>query len=327
MKKEEIIQLLRSSEGYISGQELCQHFGVSRTAVWKAMKQLEKDGYHIEAVNNKGYCLVENDDMMSEIEISRYMETESMGQNLVYRKETGSTNQDIKVLAEEGAPEGTLVVADKQTAGRGRRGRAWTSPTGKAIYMSVLLRPDCAPDKASSITLVMALAVVDALREQLTVECGIKWPNDIVLNNKKICGILTEMSAEMDAIHYVVSGIGINVNQTSFEKEIADKATSLCLELGYKVNRSALAAKVIYYFEQNYAIFKKTFDFSLLKDKYDMFLVNRNKQVCVLDPKGEYQGIAEGINEKGELLVRTEDGRLTQVYAGEVSVRGIYGYV
>lgn len=327
INKEEMVRLLTESEDYVSGQELCERFGVSRTAVWKAIKQLEKDGYNIEAVNNKGYHLVENTLMMSEIEINRYMDTQQMGRELVFHKKTGSTNIDVKVLAENGAKEGLLVVADMQEAGRGRRGREWVSPSGESIYMSLLLRPSCPPDKASSITLVMALAILEAVEELQPGVAGIKWPNDIVINKKKMCGILTEMSAEIDAIHYVVVGVGINVNQTEFAPEIAQTATSLCLELGHKVNRSELVARTMHYFEINYQEFLKTYDLTGLIDKYNSYLINKDKEVRVLDPQGEYEGVALGINEKGELCVRKEDGTVVEVYAGEVSVRGLYGYV
>lgn len=326
-KKEEIIRLLAQSEAYVSGQELCERFGVSRTAIWKTIKQLEKEGYHIEAVNNKGYRLIENDDMMSEIEIARYMDTEKMGRQLVFYKKTDSTNLDVKRLAEDGGKEGTLVVADMQEAGRGRRGRAWVSPSGEAIYMSLLLRPSCAPNQASAITLVMAIAILEAVEELKPGICGIKWPNDLVINGKKMCGILTEMSMEMDAIHYVVVGVGVNANQEVFAEEIANTATSLYLELGHKVNRSKFVASAMHYFEKNYQEYEKTFDLSGLVDKYNQYLLNRDKEVRVLDPKGEYEGVALGIDDKGELLVRKQDGTIVTVYAGEVSVRGIYGYI
>lgn len=327
MKREEIVQMLSDSDDYVSGQEICEHFGVSRTAVWKAIKQLEKDGYVIEAIRNKGYRLLENDDMMSDIEITRCMETAVFGKNLIFYKETGSTNLDAKKLAEEGAPEGTLVVADQQTAGRGRRGRTWISPAGESIYMTILLRPNCEPGQVSSVTLVMALAVMEAMKELTFAECGIKWPNDVVINKKKVCGILTEMSLDMDSIHYVVVGTGINVNQKSFDKEISQTATSLAIELGENINRNKLVSRIMYFFEKNYEIYKQTYDMSLLVDKYNDFLINRGKEVRVLDPKGEYAGIALGIDDKGQLLVKKEDETIVEVYAGEVSVRGIYGYV
>ena len=193
--------------------------------------------------------------------------------------------------------------------------------------MTLMLRPQCRPEKASALTLVMALAVLEAIHELIPEGCGIKWPNDIVINNKKVCGILTEMSAELDGIHYVVIGVGINVNQTTFAEDIRDRATSLYLESGMEINRSRLVARVMHYFEKDYALFEKTWDLSGLIDQYNRFLVNRDREVRVLDPQGEFDGIARGINEKGELIVeRQSDGQTVQVYAGEVSVRGVYGY-
>ena len=330
MKNEEILKKLRDAGDYVSGQELCEYYGVSRTAIWKAVKQLEKDGYVIEAQNNKGYRIVERDgaDVFTKVEIESYLDTSWIGRKLVFRRETGSTNLDAKDLAENGEAAGAVVVADMQTAGRGRRGRGWVSPSGKDIYMSLMLRPQCRPEKASVLTLVMAISVLEAVQELIPQTCSIKWPNDIVINNRKVCGILTEMSAELDGIHYVVIGAGINVNQEQMALEIQDKATSLYIEGGETIKRAALVARVLHYFEENYAVFEKNWDFSGLVDKYNRYLVNQNREVRVLDPKGEYDGIARGINEKGELIVeRKSDGETVLVYAGEVSVRGIYGYV
>ena len=329
MRKEEILKKLRDAKDYVSGQELCEYYGVSRTAVWKAMKQLEKDGFVIEAQNNKGYRLIEQKetDVFSKTAIESYMDTKWVGRKLVFRKETTSTNVDAKELAEYGEDAGALVVADMQTAGRGRRGNSWSAPEGKNIYMTLMLRPKCRPKKAFALTLVMALAVLEAIKEMMQVDCGIKWPNDIVINNKKVCGILTEMSAELDGIHYVVIGTGINVNQTVFAEEIRDKATSLYVEGSKKLNRSVLVACVMHHFEKDYELFEKDWSLAGLMDQYNRFLINRDKEVRVLDPKGEFDGIARGINEKGELIVeRKSDGEIVLVYAGEVSVRGVYGY-
>lgn len=330
MKNEEILKKLRDAKGFVSGQELCTYYGVSRTAIWKVIRQLEKDGYVIEAQNNKGYRLVENEnaDLFSKVEIESKIETNWVGRNIIFHKETSSTNIDAKELAEKGEAAGTVVVADMQTAGRGRRGRGWVSPAGKDIYMTVVLRPQCRPEKASVLTLVMALAVLKAVSERIPQKCSIKWPNDIVVNGKKICGILTEMSAELDGIHYVVIGTGINVNQEFLAEEIQETATALRIECGHQINRATLVARTLYYLEKYYAIFEENWDFSGLVNEYNQFLVNRDREVCVLDPKGAYEGTARGINENGELLVeRKSDGELVQVYAGEVSVRGIYGYV
>ena len=193
--------------------------------------------------------------------------------------------------------------------------------------MSLLLYPECQPNQASMLTLVMALAVLETIEEIAPGSSCIKWPNDIVMNGRKVCGILTEMSVAEHKIGYVIIGVGVNVNQGSFEETIADTATSLFLELGKKIDRAEFICRVMYFFEQAYAEFEKTWDLSGLKERYQQFLVNRNRQVRVLEPKGEFEGTALGINDFGELLVKTRDKEVVTVYAGEVSVRGIYGYV
>lgn len=325
--KVDIIKVLRECDGYISGQQLCNELGVSRTAIWKVIEQLRQQGYVIEAVKNKGYHLVSAPDLFRENEIASRLETDWAGKTLHFFKETGSTNNDCRRYLEEGNPHGTLVVADSQNMGKGRRGRGWISPPGTTISMSIGLKPAFSPDKASMLTLVMALAVQKAVSQIAGVTAMIKWPNDIVVNKKKVCGILTEMNAQPDYIEYVIIGVGINVNQTSFDQEIANTASSLLVETGEEQSRSEIVAKTMDYFEQYYEIFEKTCDLSALLEDYNEVLVNRDAKVRVLDPKGEFDGIARGINEAGELMVETEDGQMTNVYAGEVSVRGIYGYV
>ena len=325
--KTKILKILRNTDGYLSGQELCEQLGISRTAVWKYMKQLKEEGYEIQSVQNKGYCLMEVPDVLGESEIKSRMETQWVGQRVYFYEEIDSTNTQAKRLAEEDAPSGTLVVSDCQVKGKGRRGRVWTSPKGEAIYMTILLRPQIRPDRASMVTLVMGLSVVQAIRNVLGLETSIKWPNDVVLNRKKLVGILTEMSAQMDYIEYLVIGTGINANMTEFSEELEDKATSLRMEMGRPVNRAALIAESMKCFEKNYEIFEKTQDLSGLMEDYQAVLANLNQPVRVLEPGHEYSGIARGINEKGELLVEREDGTVTAVYSGEVSVRGLYSYV
>ena len=325
--KTRILKILRNTDGYLSGQELCEQLGISRTAVWKYMKQLKEEGYEIQSVQNKGYCLMEVPDVLGESEIKSRMETQWVGQRVYFYEKIDSTNTQAKRLAEEDAPSGTLVVSDCQVKGKGRRGRVWTSPKGEAIYMTILLRPQIRPDRASMVTLVMGLSVVQAIRNVLGLETSIKWPNDVVLNRKKLVGILTEMSAQMDYIEYLVIGTGINANMTAFSEELKDKATSLRMEMGRPVNRAALIAESMKCFEKNYEIFEKTQDLSGLMEDYQAVLANLNQPVRVLEPGHEYSGIARGINEKGELLVEREDGTVTAVYSGEVSVRGLYSYV
>ena len=325
--KTKILKVLRGTKDYISGQELCEQLGVSRTAVWKYMKQLKEEGYEIQAVQNKGYRLVEVPDVLGESEIKSRMNTRWAGREVYFYEEIDSTNTQAKRLAEEGAVSGTLVVSDCQTKGKGRRGRVWESPKGTALYMTLMIRPQIRPERASMLTLVIGLSVVQAIRNVLKVEVGIKWPNDVVMNKKKLVGILTEMNAQMDYIEYLVLGVGINANTKEFPQEIQDKATSLQLELGHPVNRAELVAETMKCFEHNYEIFEKTQDLSGLMEAYQEVLVNYNQPVRVLEPGNEYSGIARGINELGELLVERENGVVETVYAGEVSVRGLYSYV
>lgn len=326
-RKTEVLQLLRSSNDYVSGQQICESFGISRTAVWKIINQLKEEGYEIEAVQNKGYFLSSAPDVLSLSELESRMKTKMAGSHLLYFDEIGSTNIEAKKQAENGAPSGLLVVADKQNQGRGRRGRSWESPAGMNIFMTIMLRPSFAPDKASMVTLVMAVSTAQAIADVTQLPVGIKWPNDIVVNKKKVVGILTELTTETDYIQHLVCGVGINVNQTDFPEDIAATATSLYLESGRKTNRAELIEKTMEHFEDNYEVFCRTEDMAGLIGIYNDLLVNKEVQVRVLDPKGEYDGISHGITKMGELIVERPDGICENVYAGEVSVRGIYGYV
>ncbi len=325
--KNEIIKYLKETDGYVSGQELCERLGVSRTAVWKVIRQLEADGYEIEAVRNRGYRLKSSADILNEAEIRAVLTSRWLGQNLKFFEETDSTNNAIRRMAENGAPEGTLAVAEIQTAGKGRRGRSWNSPKGSGIWHSFLLRPEFAPDRASMLTLLAAMAVLRSIKEVTGLDGMIKWPNDIVVNGKKVCGILTEMSTEEDTIRYVVVGIGINANTPDFPEEIRPTATSLMLELKTPVCRAKLINGIMCAFEEYYTVFCETKDMSRLKALYNQNLVNAGRSVKVLAFAGDYIGISHGINDEGELIVELPDGTIREVNSGEVSVRGIYGYV
>lgn len=324
--KNEILRLLKTNNTYVSGQQLCDYFKVSRTSVWKVIEQLKKEGYEIEAVRNRGYRLVSSPDVISEAEIKSLLKTKWAGCKVMYYDETDSTNNRAKDSGEKKGSHGTLFIADKQNAGKGRRGRAWESPAGKSIYMTVLLRPEITPDKAPMLTLVMGLSVAEGIRRVSGVKAEIKWPNDIVINKKKVCGILTEMATEIECVHYVVIGVGINVNQQHFPDEIKEMATSLYNETGNTYKRSELIAAVLEQFEKNYEAFLKAGDLSDVKEVYDSMLVNCGQEVKVLEPGNEYRAVAEGINKTGELIVTLPDGQKKNVFAGEVSVRGIYGY-
>ena len=262
---------------------------------------------------------------MNTREISDCMKTQWSGRSISFFEEIDYTHTAARRLAEEGAPEGTLVVADCQTGGKGRRGRQWFSPPGTGIWMTLLLRPRLAPDKVSAITLVAALSVCRAISEVTGLKTAIKWPNDLVVDGKKICGILTEMSLEPTRIHYVVLGIGINVNQTAFPEDLPH-AYSLAMAAGHELSRETVIARIWECFEKDYETYLLTGDMSGLKQEYEKNLTNLGSEVLVLAPAGEWRGTAEGISDGGDLLVRDETGVLREVNSGEVSVRGNYGY-
>ncbi len=336
--KEEILRLLKETDGFVSGQQLCEKLDVSRTAVWKAIGQLKNDGYEIEAVTNKGYRLlaVRESDVLSRAAIESMLHTEWAGRTLICRETTGSTNDDVQLLADKGYAHGTLVVAGSQTAGKGRRGRSWISPEDVNVYMSILLRPDMPASCAPMCTLVMALAVYEALQELErpdNVSFGIKWPNDIVVSTdgktyRKICGILTQMRMEDTEIRDVIIGTGININMTEIPEEIRKSASSLKLALGRRINRTALTASCWNHFEEDYGVFAAGRNLEPLARDYEKALVNVGRKVRVLDPGGEFTGTARGITATGELIVRP-DGSDKDVYigTGEISVRGVMGYV
>ena len=360
-KKQQILRKLKESQEYLSGQQLSEALGVSRTAVWKIIGKLKQEGYPIEAVTNKGYRLlsVEDRDIFNKEEVENRLRTRWAGHPLLYSEETGSTNNDIFALSDQGFPHGTLALTGTQTAGKGRRGRLWISPPDVNIYMSILLRPDLRPESAPMLTLVMALAVYEACEElyasgkeydtretaqeadraqgtgdgSLSLRFGIKWPNDIVVSAdggpyRKICGILTEMRMEEKEIRDIVIGTGINANQTEFPEEIRETAGSLALALGHAVNRAELTAETWRFFEADFEAFCETQSLETLRDKYEAALVNRGRKVRVLDPQEPYEGTAMGITAGGELIVRPQDGSADrEVSSGEVSVRGVMGYV
>ena len=254
------------------------------------------------------------------------------GRAVHFYESIDSTNIRAKQEAEAGAASGTVILADMQTAGRGRRGRSWESPAGSNLYFTLILKPNFASEKASMLTLVMALAVAKGLDEIICKSSGlqIKWPNDIVINGSKVCGILTEMSLMQGVpgkIAHIVIGVGMNVKKQKFSPELVDKATDIETECGQRISRRELLQRILEQFDQYYDCFVQRGDLSGLLEGYNSRLVNIDREVRVLDPQGEYTGIATGINETGELCVVLPDGSVTQVYAGEVSVRGIYGYV
>lgn len=327
MLKNEVLKILLSNNIHVSGQDISESLGVSRTAVWKAISALKKDGYNIESVNNKGYLLLAKSDILNQVEIEQNINSYKLSNapQIIYLDEVDSTNNYARLMADK-INSDFLVVADMQTLGKGRMGRSWSSPAGTGIFMSLCIKPEIAVEKAYMITLVTAISICDAIEELYPISSTIKWPNDIVINSKKISGILTEMSSDMDGIKYIISGMGINVNNKEFPDDIKDMASSLLLETGILMDRAKLIAAVMYHFYRNMNIFLKTCDMSGLKENYEKHLANIGKDVKILDPKGNYQAVALGIDETGALLVNAE-GKIKRIISGEVSVRGLYGYI
>ena len=273
----------------------------------------------------ESYEEIVTDGIYNETTIADQIHTKWAGKTVHFARETDSTNLWIKRLAKEGASEGTLALAEFQSAGRGRLGRSWEVPEGTSVMMSILLRPKFEPQYAPTLTLVRGMAVAKAVKN-LGFDVSIKWPNDVVVSHKKICGILTEMGVRDGKIDYAVIGVGINVNIKEFPEEMADKATSLYLESGREFDRSQIPGLVMEAFEKYYEKFAATCDLSGLKEEYESILANYNQPVRVL-AKEPYEGVARGITDGGELLVEKTDGTIVAVSAGEVSVRGLYSYV
>lgn len=325
--REKVLRLLHDADDYISGEDMSNLLGVSRTAVWKVMKQLKEQGYEIESVTRRGYKLITSPDLLNREELSYDLQTTFMGKEMCTYKSLGSTNQEAKKLALEGLDNGAVIIADEQTAGKGRRGRTWVSPAGTGIWMSILLRPDIQPQNASMLTIVAGLAVCEVIREFTGLKAEIKWPNDIVLGGKKICGLLTEMNSEIDYINFIVVGIGINVNVESFPEELGHIATSLLLEGGQSYSRKMLVKRILERFERYYLEFLKTEDLRSIIESYNSHCVNIDRQVRVISKHKELQGIVKEVTPKGELIVVDDEGTEHVIMSGEVSVRGIYGYV
>lgn len=324
--KDEILTFLKQEDNYCSGEEISQKLGVTRAAVWKSIKKLQEEGYVITSSTKKGYKLIEIPNIITPGEIKENLQTNILGQYIEYKSEIDSTNNWAKDLARMGASEGTLVVADKQTKGKGRLGRYWESPAGTGIWMSLILRPNILPQFASQLTLIAGLNVCEAIEEVTGLEAKIKWPNDVVINNKKVCGILTEMSAEMELINYVIVGIGINANMKEFPEELPH-ATSIALETKKECIRKDIIQSFLEKFEKDYETYKNEKSLFFVKDRYERNCITLHKTVKLINEGHESIAEAIGITNTGELMVRHEDGREEEVMSGEVSVRGLYGYI
>ncbi len=321
--RNKILQILRQSGNkYISGEDMAEKLGVSRAAVWKHIKEMRSQGYNIESLARNGYILREAPDAMLSGEISNGLETKTIGCRIICHEEIDSTNNAAKRLAREGAAEGTVVVAESQTGGKGRLERQFFSPKGKGIWFSVVLRPKFLPQEAPKCTLMAAVAVARAMTE-FGLKPGIKWPNDLLYDNKKLVGILTEMSAEMDGINYIVIGTGINVNiaPEEFPEELRSVATSLSQMKGANLPRVKFLQAVLRALDDLYAKVQVEGFAPVLKEwrQYSITLGQEVKVIGVRDGEVFY-GKAADIDDEGALLVDTAAGR-QRVLAGDVSIR------
>jgi BirA family biotin operon repressor/biotin-[acetyl-CoA-carboxylase] ligase len=322
MVRSKILAILRQQQGKsVSGAELGRQLQISRTAVSKQVQKLRQAGYDIESTVSQGHRLMALPDLLRPEEVRSRLTTKVLGQELVYFSEIGSTNDEAKKRAVDGCPEGTLIITETQVGGRGRLSRGWFSPVAKGIWFSVVLRPPFPPQEAPKCTLMAAVALNQAIRDVTGVPCGIKWPNDILCNGRKLVGILTEMSAEMDAINHIVIGMGVNVNFLAEEipSDLQEKATSLQIETGFPVSRIDLFVRILERLEELY-LAVKTDGFSSVLAAWRQENITLNQMVTVIAPDKTYTGKAIDIDTDGALLVATAGG-IEKVLAGDVSIR------
>jgi BirA family biotin operon repressor/biotin-[acetyl-CoA-carboxylase] ligase len=321
--RSDILDLLRKAGGkYISGEEIASRLGVSRTAVWKHIRELRTAGYHIESHSRSGYALLDVPDLLLPGEIRYGLQTKLIGQDIIFHEQIDSTNNEAKRIAAQGAPDGTVVVAEEQGTGRGRLERKFFSPPGKGIWFSVILHPDFPPQDAPKCTLMSSVAVAMAM-EKFGLQAGIKWPNDILYEGKKLVGILTELSAEMDHINYVVIGTGINVNiwPDDFPEELRGSATSLAIMKGSPLPRVKFFQAVLEAMDGLYASIC-TEGFGAVIQAWKRYTITLGQAVNVIGvgDNESFSGMAADIDDDGALLVDTDKGR-RRVLAGDVSIR------
>lgn len=329
MSKEQILSILKQKAGqYCSGEDISRTLGISRAAVSKAVANLRKEGYIIDSGTNRGYRLTESPDKLTEGTIRPWLHARRLGKDLICLGTTDSTNNYLKRLALDGAEDGTVAVADEQTAGRGRLGRSFQSPPGTGVYITFLLRPQVMPEKAINLTACAAVAMCDAVQATCGLRPQIKWTNDVLLSKRKICGILTEMSVEGEsgALQYIVVGIGVNVNQAleDFPPELQNIAGSVAMAAGHPIDRGRLAAEIVNAMD---AMYSDWLEGKWSVERYRSDCATLGREVRLLRNGQERTAIAEDVDDNFALMVRYPDGTRETVISGEVSVRGLEGYV
>ena len=319
--KDRVLEVLEENKGKsVSGSKIARSVGMTRSAVWKAVKALREDGYSICAVTNKGYCLANDNDILNESAINSYLNTKQLGRKIDVFKTIESTNSFAKSLAQLGAEHGTAVISEVQTQGRGRMGKAFYSPSGMGVYLSVVLRPKLSVDYALMITSCAAVAVCEAIEKAAGIECGIKWVNDIYAGDKKLCGILTEaaIDVEQGGLEYAVIGIGVNVSNTFFPKNIENIATSIMEQCGENISRSRLIAEILNSLEEK---LDQIIGGGFI-DEYRKRSILIGKRIVITKSGESIEAECTGIDEFGKLLIRYDDGKEAELSSGTVKLVG-----
>lgn len=316
--RDRLLALFQAHENdFLSGQKIADHLNCSRTAIWKQMEQLRTEGFLIEAVRNKGYRLRASAEQYTRDALLLNLATTFMGKNLYFYETVGSTQLVAKKAVNDGAPEGTVIVGDQQETGKGRMNRNWDSQKGQGIWMSLIVKPDIPIAKAPQFTFIASLAIVEAIEKVTDLTPQIKWPNDIYIGKRKVCGVLTEMQAEADQIEALILGIGINVNQAAFPDEIKNKATSLRQETGETVSRTILFQAAILYFEKYYQLYTEK-GFEPIKLLWESKAIPFQSTMIASTLKGSIRGKVKGISDEGVLLMEDAQGVIHEIYSADI---------
>ncbi|MDQ8735417.1 biotin--[acetyl-CoA-carboxylase] ligase [Paenibacillus sp. LHD-38] len=320
MNHEPLIQLFMDKPGeYVSGESISQELGVSRTAIWKQIRKLEGAGYHFEASRRLGYRLISVPEHLSTEDLAGRLEAKIFGKTVHLFETVESTQNLARAAAEDGAVEGTLFLAEQQVNGRGRMGRGWVSPRGKGVWMSMVLRPSVPIHFAPQLTLLTAVALCRSLKRVTALPIGIKWPNDLLIEGKKISGILLESAAEDERLRYVIAGIGISVNleESDYPVELLEKATSLRIRSGKKWTREAVIADFLKEWEQLYFLYQEQ-GFSPIVTLWEALSVSLGKPARLITPQGDIVGVPIGLDESGAIRIELADGTIKPVFSAEM---------
>ncbi|MEH7176657.1 biotin--[acetyl-CoA-carboxylase] ligase [Neobacillus vireti] len=321
LRKDLLDAFTKADGAYLSGQHIAELIGCSRTAVWKHIEELRKEGFELEAVRRKGYRIVKTPEKITPDELRLGLTTKFIGKNVYHEDCVESTQKIAQRLAFEAAPEGTVIIAEEQVSGRGRMDRRWHSPKYTGIWMSLILRPNIPLPKAPQLTLITAVAIVQAIEDLTGLIPEIKWPNDILISGKKVTGILTELEAEADRINSVIIGIGINVNQTreDFPSDIEQIATSLLLEKGEKVSRADLIKGIFTNLEKLYLLYLEE-GFQPIKLLWESYAISIGKKITARTLSHSIIGIAKGITDDGVLMIEDGHGKIHHIYSADIEL-------